>query len=278
MNESQYYKEQAKKVWGNNPAGWVHAQDIKTDTQQFFETVLQKRLTRECAWLDGIVNFNQFKNKKVLEIGSGAGYDAYEFLKNGADYTGIDVTPQNIILSKKHLSFYGYNPRIVEMDAEQLDFGDETFDFIFSFGVIHHIYNIEKVLKNIHKHLANDGTAQLIVYHKRSIFYWVRLYLYNWFWLGDRKKYGSFEDRLAAIETTGTNERALVRVYTKKEIHELLELQGFSILKTDVRKLTPEDFPCSEYFGKVFNFLPNFIKTFLEVRFGWYLSVVVKKV
>ena len=62
------------------------------------------------------------------------------------------------------------------MDAEELTF-KEQFDYVFSFGVLHHTPNIAKALKNIHTVLKDNGEAQIIVYYKHSIFYMRYLYI-----------------------------------------------------------------------------------------------------
>ena len=77
-----------------------------------FESVLKRRFSEECEWMDEIVHFERFKGKKVLEIGCGAGYDAYQFCRNGAVYIqGIDLTPDNPVIAKKHLSYFNYEAK-----------------------------------------------------------------------------------------------------------------------------------------------------------------------
>lgn len=269
--------QQAKITWGANPAGWTHAQNLKPGTQEFFETVLKKRFSEEMPWMDELVEFKSWSGKRVLEIGCGAGYDAYHFCKAGAEYTGIDIASENIEHTKKHLSFYGCQPRIIEMNAEQLLFKNEQFDFIFSFGVIHHIADPEKVLKNIYNQLIPGGQAELIVYYKHSIVYWVTLYFYSWWLKGERKKYNNFTERLSKIEQTGADSEPLVIVYSKAAFTGLLKTAGFTIKKVRIRKLNVEDLPAPRYLGPVFKILPRFAKRFLEYNFGWYLAVRVSK-
>lgn len=105
MRTSQALKNAAKHVWGKSPAGWVYGKKYKPGTKEFFESVINKTFSYEVEWLDEIVNFNKFKDKKVLEIGCGGGYDAFMFCTAGADYTGIDITQQNPLRTLKHLSY-----------------------------------------------------------------------------------------------------------------------------------------------------------------------------
>jgi 2-polyprenyl-3-methyl-5-hydroxy-6-metoxy-1,4-benzoquinol methylase len=138
------YKERSRVVWGTTPAGTIRGGGAMPGTKNFFENVLDKRFTYEMPWLLQLVPFASFNKMKVLELGCGAGYDAYQFCRNGADYTGIDIVPENIERAKMHLGFYGYAPKVMEGDVENLPFEDERFEVIFSNGVLHHTPDIGK--------------------------------------------------------------------------------------------------------------------------------------
>jgi len=273
--DNETIKEATKIVWGTNPAGWAYGNGFKKGTKEFFESVLHRRFTQECDWMDEIVHFDRFKGKKVLEIGCGAGYDAYQFCKHGAHYTGIDITPDNPIIAKKHLAFFGYDAQFLEMDAENVSL-QERFDYVFSFGVLHHTPNILKALQKIHAVLKDDGEAQIIVYHKYSIFYILNLMVCDWFLRGKFLKM-SLKDRLAQIEVTQSDAQALVNVYSKKEFHALCKKAGFKIIKTDVRKLTIEDLPEIPLLKYCYRFIPKRFLYLLSKRWGWYLSVRMVK-
>ncbi len=277
MNQAEIesIKRTTKNVWGTNPAGWTHASNQQKGTKVFFDTVLAKRFSEECPWLPALVNFASYKGKKVLEIGSGAGYDAYQFCKNGADYTGIDLVPENQVLAKKHLNFYGYEPKIFEMDAEKMQL-PEKFDLIYSFGVLHHIPHIERALTKSFDHLKDDGKVLFIVYNKHSIAYWLGVYL-NWIIRG-RFLYETLASSLGRVEQVGSSERPLVRVYTKKGFCDLLEKAGFSPVSTCIRKLQREDLPFFRALKYVYRFIPEFLLGKMGRLWGWYLCVeAVKK-
>jgi 2-polyprenyl-3-methyl-5-hydroxy-6-metoxy-1,4-benzoquinol methylase len=273
--ERESIKQITKNVWGTNPAGWTHAPTQEKGTKDFFETVLAKRFLEECPWLPAVVNFENYKDKKVLEIGSGAGYDAYQFCKNGANYTGIDLVPENRVLAKKHLSFYGYKPRILEMDAEKMQL-PEKFDLIYSFGVLHHIPHIELALTKSFDHLKDEGKVLFIVYNKHSIAYWLGVFL-NWIIRG-RFLYETLASSLGRVEQVGSLERPLVRVYTKKSFFDLLKKAGFIPVSTCIRKLERHDLPFFRALKYVYRFIPEFLLEKMGRLWGWYLCVeAVKK-
>ena len=275
QHEIDNYKESAKKVWGTTTAGTTFGQGYEKGTKEFFDSVLQKRFSYECDWLDGIVNFSQFRGKKVLEIGCGSGYDAYMFCKNGADYTGIDIAEENIGAAKKHLGHYGYRPRFVQMDASSMLF-EQEFDFIYSFGVLHHIPDMEKTLSKIYLALKKGGTAQIIVYNRNSIFYKLNLVVGAWLWNG-RYKTMSLQQVLQGVEYTESDSKPWVQVYSKKELIAKFKRNGLLSFKKHVRKLVYDDLKCVPG-EKLFKWVPKFIFDFVGRFFGWYISVkAVKK-
>ncbi|MFT6765625.1 MAG: 2-polyprenyl-3-methyl-5-hydroxy-6-metoxy-1,4-benzoquinol methylase [Alteromonas naphthalenivorans] len=275
MKQQSDIKEATKNVWGANPAGWTHAKEENPGTKAFFEKVLKERFGKEHDFLPEFVQYQDWKGKRVLEIGCGAGYDAYMFCKYGADYTGIDIVSENIDRTKKHLKLYNLKATVLEIDAEKLAF-DKKFDLIYSFGVLHHIPNIDVVLQKIKVNLADDGVFKLAVYNKNSIFYWLHL----WWWdhvmcMGFLKE--SFDTRLAQIEFTKSDSNPYVKVYTKKSITSLLEQNGFTVKNVLVKKLTHEDLPSVRFIWKFYTYIPQSFLNVLAKYWGWYLCVEAKK-
>lgn len=277
MAQKSSIKEATKNVWGASPAGTTHAKDLKPGTKTFFEKVLHERFSKEHDFLIDIVDYPKWRGKRVLEIGCGAGYDAYMFCKYGADYTGIDIVPQNIERTKKHLSFYNLKADIRELDAEKLNF-TEKFDLIYSFGVLHHIPNIDLVLQKIKTNLADEGTVHFAVYNMNSWFYWVYLYCYKWLWQQEHTKYSSLEKRLTQIEFTESDSDPYVKVYTKQEIKNVLKRNGFKTKNLWVRKFTHEDLPPIRIIWKFYKYIPQSFLNILGKQWGWYLCIEAKKV
>lgn len=269
-------KEASKKTWGASPAGSTFGNNYEPGDKDFFDAVLKKRFSHEVPWLDEIVQFKRFQGKKVLEIGCGAGYDAFQFCNVEADYSGIDITPENPIRAQKHLSYYGFSANFYEMDVEQMNFKNE-FDYIFSFGVLHHTPDIQKALINCNKALKSGGEIQVIVYNKWSIFYCITIVFYQWILTGEFAK-KTLASRRSQIEFTTSFSEALVNVYSKRELMKKLKNANFRIINTDVRKLTIEDLPPIRFVWRLYKYIPQHFLDFLGRYFGWYLSVrAVKK-
>jgi ubiquinone/menaquinone biosynthesis C-methylase UbiE len=267
-------KEAARQVWGASPAGWVYSEGAAIGTREYFENVIRKRSTYELPWLAEVFPFDKTRGKKVLEVGCGAGYDAYEFCRNGANYTGVDITPENIERTKKHLSLVGFDADIRLGDAEHLDFPDESFDLAFSNGVLHHIPDIRKGFDEIHRILKPRGEFWLTLYHKNSVFYRLSICLWTHILRGGFLKL-SLDERRSLIEYTASDARPIVNVYSKGEVQTLVQQARFSIEFLGCRKLVHEDFPGT--IARLIRPVPQKWLDRLGRVLGWYVVVRARK-
>ena len=96
--------------------------------------------------------------KRVLEIGCGRGVGIEILLSLGAEHiTGFDLDPKMIALAQKRLAKYGDRIRVFVGDAEAIDAPDASFDAVVDYGVIHHIPQWQKALKEIARVLKPGG-------------------------------------------------------------------------------------------------------------------------
>jgi ubiquinone/menaquinone biosynthesis C-methylase UbiE len=265
------FKQKAIHVWGSSPAGATHAPGLEPGTKEFFDAVIKKRSDYELTWLNELIPFQAMRGKNVLELGCGAGYDAYEFCRHGAEYTGIDIAPENPVRTKKHLGFYGYSPKAMQGDAENLSFKDQSFDIVFSNGVLHHTPDIEKSFREVYRVLKNEGVFWVIVYHKNSIFYLITLLLADHI-----LKFGflrrSFKERLSMVEsTTSDGVKPLVNVYSRSYLKKFLKEAGFKVESIWVRKLVKEDLPVARILGNVWRLIPQRVLDQIGKFWGWYV-------
>ena len=267
-------KEAAKQVWGASPAGWVYGEGAAIGTREYFENVIRKRSSYELPWLFEVFPFNATGGKRVLEVGCGAGYDAYEFCRNGANYTGIDITPENIERTKKHLRLVGLDGDIRIGDAENLDFPDGSFDLVFSNGVLHHIPDITKGLAEIYRVLKPQGEFWVTLYHRNSVFYRLSVCLWNHILKGGFRKL-TLQERRSLIECTASDARPIVNVYSKVEVQTLVQHARFSIEFLGSRKLVHEDFPGT--ISRMIRPVPQRILDRLGRIFGWYVVLRARK-
>ena len=263
-------KSEAQAVWGASPAGSIYSKDLAPGTRDFFEKSLRARNDYEIPWLFEVVPFALFKDKKVIELGCGAGFDAYELCRAGADYTGIDITPQNIERTRTHLGFYGFVPKVQEADAEHLPFEDAQFDAAFSNGVLHHTPDMAQSFREANRVLRPGGVFYVILYHKHSIFYWLTLWLFDHL-LGGGFRKRTFAERIGKIEYTTSDEIPLVNVYSKTELRKILRDAGFQVESVCVRKLMKEDMPNIPVLRRLWKRIPQKMYDAAGKRFGRYV-------
>jgi ubiquinone/menaquinone biosynthesis C-methylase UbiE len=259
-----------RAVWGASPAGSTFGGGAQPGSREFFERVVRKRSTYEMPWLFEVVPFASFRGRRVVELGCGAGYDAYELCRQGAHYTGIDITSRNAELTRRHLAHYGFQPAVQVADAERLPFDEGVFDVVFSNGVLHHTPDISGSFREAHRVLRRGGEFWVILYHKHSIVHWLTLYFAEHILrLGFLRR--SFRERLAMVEYTTSRELPLVNVYTRGEVRSLFREAGFRSQGVWVRKLVHEDLPGIPLLAQLW---PAVLQHWLETlgrRWGWYL-------
>lgn len=96
----------------------------------------------------------------------GCGGHAQLLAEHAQSFTGIDLTDYAVKCTARRLELSGLNGRIVRMDAEEMAFENNSFDLVWSWGVIHHSANTENVLREIHRVLRPHGIAITMVYHR----------------------------------------------------------------------------------------------------------------
>lgn len=235
-------KENSRRVWAATPAGSRHAAGADPGTREFFEAAFRRRSEEEIPWLTCVIPFESTRDKKVLELGCGAGYDAYTFCRAGADYTGIDITPQNIARAGSHLALYDLAPRLEEGDAENLLFANESFDIVYSNGVLHHTPDMARSFREAARVLKPGGRFWVILYHKHSVYFWASVWFTDFLLKGGFRR-STLKERLSRIEYTSSGALPLVNVYSRSAVRSLLGRCGFQVEDICVRKLAPEDLP-----------------------------------
>ena len=113
--------------------------------------------------------------KKVLEIGVGNGADGVLLAQSGARYTGVDITETALSAAATHFRCMGLEGHFQPENAEHLSFPDCTFDIVYSYGALHHTPCPEKAYDEVYRVLKPNGKALIMLYHKHSFNYYVRV-------------------------------------------------------------------------------------------------------
>lgn len=121
--------------------------------------------TRERPF-DRIIPFDQIGGKSVLEIGCGMGLHTELMTRAGASVCSIDLSPTSVDATRRRLALRGLTAEVAHADAELIPYPDQHFDFVWSWGVIHHSSRTAKIVREIARVLRPHGAARIMVYNR----------------------------------------------------------------------------------------------------------------
>jgi SAM-dependent methyltransferase len=106
--------------------------------------------------------------KLVLDVGCGMGRYAEVAMRWGARVVGIDLS-QAVEAAAANLA--GRDAVILQADAFCLPFAPESFDYIYSLGVLHHTPDCERAVKGLARFLKPEGTLAVWLYSAYNPWY-----------------------------------------------------------------------------------------------------------
>ena len=267
--ENPSLKHNVKAFWNTTPCGTFLA-TRKPGTKEYFAEI--DRLRYYCypyaySYLPKVAGFSEYAGKDVLEIGCGVGTDLSQFAKNGANVTGIDLTEAAIELAKQRFDVMKLNGNLLTADAENLPFKDNSFDLVYSFGVLHHTPNTQRAINEVHRTLKPGGKAFIMLYHKISFEYLTLLARKainpsRWKWTVQEAI--NYETEMNKNKDGPTN--PLTKTYTKKE--GLNFFKGFSKATAHVYWIR---------IPKIGKYIPNSLTYPLSRLIGWHLVIEATK-
>lgn len=118
---------------------------------------------------DRILPLERLAGKHVLEIGCGMGLHTETMARAGALVTAIDLTRTGVVGTKRRLELKALDARVLHADAEELPFKANSFDFVWSWGVIHHSARTAKIVREISRVLTRCGESRVMVYNREGM-------------------------------------------------------------------------------------------------------------
>jgi SAM-dependent methyltransferase/uncharacterized protein YbaR (Trm112 family) len=103
-----------------------------------------------------------FRGKKVLDAGCGNGRFAFYAARFGAEVWAVDLGPAVEIASENTRG--AGEVQVIQADLHQPPFAPETFDFIYSIGVLHHLPDPEMAFRKLLSYLKPGGEIQIYLY------------------------------------------------------------------------------------------------------------------
>jgi 2-polyprenyl-3-methyl-5-hydroxy-6-metoxy-1,4-benzoquinol methylase len=135
---------------------------------------------------DQVIPLESLRGKRVLEIGCGMGLHSELIVRAGADLTAIDISETSVMATRRRFELKGLTGNICQVDAEKISLPDAEFDFIWSWGVIHHSSHTGRIIRDIHRLLKPGGESRVMVYSLAGMPAYISMMLkYSWqFWRG----------------------------------------------------------------------------------------------
>jgi ubiquinone/menaquinone biosynthesis C-methylase UbiE len=202
-----------------------HSPDSREYFRELDSRVLHPRYLRLTAGPDGrpfslFVDFDALAGTDVLEVGCGSGFAVQMFAEAGARVTAVDLTEWAVETTRRRLAAFGLDGEVFEADAEELPFDDGAFDLVFSWGVIHHTTDMDRALAELVRVCRHRGRIVVMVYHRRSLFFFVYRLLQRFLPLARRLGF-HFEGARA-----GERQGLIARHFTRAELRRKLEAAG----------------------------------------------------
>lgn len=264
----------------------------------FFAEVESHRYRLEPA-IPEMVQFDRWRDRDVLEAGCGIATDGINLARAGARYTGVDFSPTAIDIARDRFANEGCAGTFVRASITDLPFADDSFDLVYSNGVIHHLPETERVVREFHRVLRPGGRAVVMVYHRSSLNHHVNVMLVRRLMAGLLlvpgagravtrltgeqpavieghrellRRHGSSylrDKSLFLSNNTDGPGNPLSKVYSRTEARELFS--PFARLTTRVRFLNLRAYPGGERLGAL-----RFAEE-LGRRIGWHLWIEAEK-
>jgi len=214
-------KAEVHEFWNVASCGEVYAKGV-TSEQRFWSQA-QARYRLE-PYIHDFARFEEGAGKDVLEIGVGMGADHLEWAKSGPRrLAGVDLTPRAVAWTRQRLTACGFAAEVQEADAEHLPFPDESFDILYSWGVLHHSPDTERAFREAYRVLRSGGRLRAMIYHRPSV---VGLLLWARYGLAVGRPTRSLSDIYTHhLESQGT------KGYTVAEARRLVALFGAAELR-----------------------------------------------
>lgn len=276
INDSRELKSEVKQHWENETCGTRYGDDA--DRKRYFEEISAARYKLE-PYIKSFADFPGSEGKTVLEIGVGAGADFQNWCEHAAHATGIDLTESAISLTGERLALNNTAKeryRLLTSDAENLPFADNSFDIVYSWGVLHHTPDTRRAYGEVFRVLRPGGVMKTMIYHHPS---WTGLMLYAQHALARGNfKMSMKEAVFHHLESPGT------KVYSIEEARRLLSEIGFANIESksrlspgDLLTVKPSEKYSSGFYKIIWRVYPRWLVRLLGDRWGLGLLLAANK-
>lgn len=219
------------------------------------------------------IDYKTMAGKKVLDIATGTGFAAVTFAKSGAEVTAIDLTDYAVASTQRNFKLRGLTGTVLKMDAQQLQFPDNSFDFVCAHGCLMHMPNTQKAVSEIYRVLKPGGKVYAWMYH-RGWHYWFGIIFLRGILMGKFITHGFSQLKLTSRYSDGQEEKGNphTKFYSRGGFKDLFEKGGFTKISVYANYNSNEwaSWPVRRFsLGK---FVPTKVQKFLSEKIGFSYS------
>ena len=116
-------EEQILNYWGNRAEGYSEYNREELAGEKWPEWIREIKMHLPDREISEI---------QILDIGTGPGFFAILLAQEGYQVTAIDCTEEMLAEAQRNAGALADRIRWIQMDAQQLDFSDQSFDLVVS--------------------------------------------------------------------------------------------------------------------------------------------------
>jgi len=237
------YKDEVQNQWDNDACGSHYVKEAEHHTLDWYKEVESYRYEEYAPWMVEVMEFGRHGGEKVLEIGAGIGTDLAQYAQCGAIVTDLDLSSGHLAHARENFELRGLEGEFIHQDAEDLPFRDDSFDLVYSNGVIHHTPNTDQVVSEIYRVLKPGGKAIVMVYAENSLHYWYKLVYDLGIRQGKLNTFSMGEIMSETVEISENGAKPLVKVYTPDRIQDIFV--DFESVTVEQTQITKEEVPAA---------------------------------
>jgi ubiquinone/menaquinone biosynthesis C-methylase UbiE len=246
--------------WNARPCNIRHSPKPR-GTKEYFDEVEKRKYFVE-PHIPSFAQFDKWKGKKVLEVGCGIGTDTINFARAGASVTAVDLSDDSLSLARERAKVFGLDQQIRFYQGNAEELGTvvpiESFDLVYSFGVIHHTPNPSNAIAQLRRYMTASSELRLMLYAKNS---WKNIMI-----------------EMGLDQPEAQSGCPVAFTYTEDEVKDLL--QGFTVLELKQDHIFP--FVVEKYVKYEYEIVPWFASmpknmfAALEKKLGWHMLVTAR--
>ena len=214
-----------------------------------------------------IFPYARYRGRRVLEVGCGQGGMAALWAERGAQLTAVDLNPDAIAATRERFSQRGLPGEIRQVDARTLPFEDGSFDYAYSWGVLHHSPDLARSVGELMRVVRPGGEFGVMLYNRHSLLYWYQILYLE----GLLHAEGTFLSRLQLASRYTDGDRQEGNPHTwPVTVPEMRELFGQYSSRLDVRVLGTDIVPILELaMPGLTKLVPRIVWKAWARRWGW---------